>query len=150
MSVIVPACFTNPLREKAVGFLRGVLAQEVRARIPVSAVLGAYHIATRYLRAPRALVCQVLTAMLEMGSPAFFPDISPRLAMEALELAASFRIESWDGYLVAVARLIGAGTIYSLDKSLERVPGVRVVSPFTEEELREYHEFILSRRKRQR
>lgn len=148
VGVIVPACFINPIRSRAVSFLGDVLAQKVKARIPVSTVLGAYHVATSYLRAPRASVGRALRTMLETYSPAFFSDIPPYLALEAIELAVSFQVESWDGYIVTVARLLNTDVIYSLDKSLERVPGIRVASPFSEEELMEYHNFILSLRRR--
>jgi len=142
VSIIVPACFDNPIRDKALRFLEDALIQEIRVKIPVSAILGAYHITTRYLRAPREPVGRILKSMLETFSPAFFSDISPRLAISALEEATSFNIESWDGYLIAVARLHRTNTIFSLDRSLERVPGIRVVMPFTEEEVEEYHDFI--------
>ena len=47
VSIIVPVCFDNPLKESAAGFLEEVLALKRRAVIPVTAVLGACHIATR-------------------------------------------------------------------------------------------------------
>ncbi len=142
VSIVVPACFENPLKEEAIDFLSAVLVQEVPAKIPVTAILGAYHIATRYIRAPREAVKNVLSSLLRTRSPAFFPDVSPYLAIEALRYAADFHIESWDGYLVALALFLGTNTIYSLDKELSRVSHVRVVIPFPEDKIREYHEYI--------
>jgi hypothetical protein len=48
VSVLVPACFDNPLKSFAVSFLADILAQRTRAIVPVASVLGAYHITTRY------------------------------------------------------------------------------------------------------
>jgi len=142
VGIIVPVCFENPLKEVAVDFLSAVLTQEVPAKIPVSAVLGAYHIATRYLRASREAVREVLSSFLRTYSPAFFSDISPYLALEALRYATEFHIESWDGYLVALALLLGTTTIYSLDRELGKVPGIEVVNPFPEDKVREYHHYV--------
>ena len=143
VSIVVPSCFENPLKEEAIEFLTSVLRQEVRAKVPVTCVLGAYHIATRYLRAPRKPVRDVLVGLLETYSPAFFPDVPPRLAVEALTYAADFSVESWDGYLVAVAEYLGISIIYSLDKELGvRVPSIKVVSPFSEDKVKEYHEYL--------
>ena len=151
VGIIVPVCFKNPLREEAIEFLMSVLSQETKAKVPVSCVLGAYHIATSYLRAPRRPVRDVLVGLLETYSPAFFPDISPWLAITALTYASDFGIESWDGYLVAVAEYLGANIIYSLDRELGvKVPGIKVVNPFSEDKVREYHEYLLRLRRRPR
>lgn len=77
VGIIVPVCFKNPLREEAIEFLMSVLSQETKAKVPVSCVLGAYHIATNYLRAPRRPVRDVLVGLLETHSPAFFPASRP-------------------------------------------------------------------------
>ena len=65
VSIIVPTCFENPLKKLATDFLGEVLSLRRKAIIPVTAVLGAYHIATRYLRAPRRVVKKILVEMLE-------------------------------------------------------------------------------------
>ncbi|MEM0345654.1 MAG: PIN domain-containing protein [Thermofilaceae archaeon] len=142
VSVVVVACFDNPLRTHAVRFLSEVLTQRRRAALPVSAVIGAYHIATRYLRVERLAVKRLLEKLLETRSPAFYPQITPQLAIDALEYAAYYNVEAWDGYLVSLARSLGTSTIYSLDKELARIREVTVVNPFPEEAVRKYHEFV--------
>ena len=144
VSVIVPACFENPLRDAALEFLGDVLALKRKAALPTSAFLGAYHIATRYLRAPRVAVKKILAKLLETRSPAFYQDISIDLVLDALDYAAGYRVESWDGYVIAVAVRLGASVVYSLDKELSRARVVEVVSPFPEEEVAKYHEYLRS------
>jgi len=142
VSVVVPACFDNPLKEHAVKFLGEVLALRRRAAIPVTAVLGAYHIATRYLRAPRRAVKKVLVGMLETRSPALYPQASAPLAAEALDIATTYRVESWDGYLIALAQSLRAKTIYTLDKELGKVREVIAVNPFPQRKVNEYHQYL--------
>ncbi len=142
VSIVVPACFDNPLKERAVRFLGEVLALRRKAVIPVTTILGAYHIATRYLRAPRRAVKKVLVGMLETRSPALYPQVPPLLVEEALDVATTYGVESWDGYLIALAQSLEAKTIYTLDKELGKVREVITVSPFPQQEVSEYHQYI--------
>jgi len=142
VSVVVPACFDNPLKEYSIKFLGEILALRRRAAIPVTAILGAYHIATRYLRAPRRAVKKVLVGMLETRSPALYPQVSPLLAAEALDIAATYNVESWDGYLIALAQSLRAKTIYTLDKELGKVREVIAVNPFPRQKTSEYHQYL--------
>ena len=142
VSIVVPVCFDNPLKRYAVEFLGEVLALKRRAVIPVTAVLGAYHIATRYLRAPRRVVRKILVGMLETRSPALYPQVPPALAAEALDIAATYGIESWDGYLIALAQSLGAKIVYTLDKELEKVKEIVAVNPFPQQKVAEYHQYL--------
>ncbi len=142
VSVIVPLCFDNPLKKHAVEFIEEVLTLRRRAIIPVTALLGAYHIATKYLKTPRRAVKKVLVGLLETNSPALYPSLPPIVAIEALDAAVAYNIESWDGYLVALANTHGARTIYTMDAELEKVKEVVVVNPFPRNRVREYHKYI--------
>ena len=142
VSLLIPACFENPLKESAIKFLADVLTQKSRAVIPVTAVIGAYHIATRYLKASKLTVKKVLEGILRTRSPALYPHIEPELAEDALNYAAAYDIESWDGYLVALTRSFGAKAVYSIDEQLSKVREVTVINPFPKEQLDKYHEYI--------
>ncbi len=142
VSIIVPVCFDNPLKKYVAEFLEEVLALRKKAIIPVTAVLGAYHIATRYLKAPRRAVKKILVGMLEVESPAFYPQVPLTLAVEALDVAATYNIESWDGYLIALAQNLRAKIIYTLDKELEKVKEVITVNPFPQQKVSEYHQYL--------
>lgn len=141
-SVIVIVCFENPLKEYGVSFLSDVLTLKKHAIIPTSSIMGAYHMATRYLKVSKILVKRVLERLLATKSPAFYPQIAPELVADALEYATYYSIESWDGYLISLARSLGTSTLYSLDKQLSKVKDVNVVIPFPEEAVKQYHDFL--------
>jgi hypothetical protein len=56
VSVVVVAGFDNPLKEYSIAFLSDALAQKRRVVIPVSTIMGAYHIATRCLKVSKLAV----------------------------------------------------------------------------------------------
>jgi len=147
VSVLVPCCFENPLKDHSINFLSEVLKQKNRAVIPVPSILGAYHISTRYLRVPRVTVKKVLGGMLESGSAALYPHISTRIAIDALDYACMYNIESWDGYLISLVRGLGATIVYSLNKELSKVKEIVLVNPFPEKAVQEYHTYLNSKTK---
>jgi len=104
--------------------------------------MGAYYIATRCLKVERITVKKVLGGLLATRSLAFYPQLTPELAADALEYATYYNVESWDEYLVSLARRLGTGTIYSLDRELAKVKEVTVVNPFPEDAVEKYHEFV--------
>lgn len=142
VSVLVPACFENPLKEYSVNFLADALSQRMRVVLPITAVIGAYHITTRYLKVSRLDVKKVLEGMLRTRSPALYPNVRPELAVDALNYAVTYDIESWDGYLIALSRSLQAKIIYSLDEGLAKVRGITVVNPFPGDKLQEYHAYV--------
>jgi len=142
VSILIPACFENPLKKYSIAFISEVLAQERRAALPVSAVMGAYHIATRYLRVPKVAVKKVMEGILRSGSPALYPHITPQIALDGLDYAVAYDIESWDGYLISLTRNLETTVIYSLDQELSKVKEIIVANPFPQDKVKLYHEFI--------
>jgi len=149
VSILVPVCFENPLKELATNFVAEALAQRSRAIVPVTSVMGAYHIATRYLGIPKLAVKKVLEGILRTKSSALCSEVAPELAEDALNYAVAYGVESWDGYLIALTRSLGAKTVYSLDEELSKVKEVSVNCPFTREKLNEYHQYVEGVLKRQ-
>jgi predicted nucleic acid-binding protein len=146
VGIVVPACFDNPLREASVRFLGEVLTGKRRAALPVTAIVGAYHIATSYLRVPRLQAKKILQELLRTQSPALYPHVTPELAADALDYAAAYEFESWDGYLIAVARAVQTSIVYSLDEGLRKAREITVANPFPSEKIPEYHAFLEARR----
>ena len=142
VGILVPTCFENPLKERSISFLSDVMLQKRRVALPTSAVIGAYHIATRYLRVPKISVKKVMEGILRSGSPALYPQMRPEIAADGLDYAAAYGIEAWDGYLISLARSLGSSIIYSLDEGLSRVKEITVVNPFPKDEVESYREFI--------
>ena len=124
VGILVPTCFENPLKEHSTTFIADVLTGKKRAAIPVTAIIGAYHVATRYLRAPRMTVKKVLGGILRTGSPALY------------------LIESWDGYLASLARSLRSTVVFSLDEELHKVKEITLVNPFPREDVERYHDFL--------
>lgn len=145
VSILIPACFENPLKEHSITFLSEIMLQKKRAVLPTPAVIGAYHIATRYLRVPKIAVKKVMEGILRSGSPALYPHITPEIAADGLDYATAYDIESWDGYLISLTRSLGSTIVYSLDKELSKVKEITVVNPFPQDKVKQYHEFIETR-----
>jgi predicted nucleic acid-binding protein len=142
VGIIVSTCFENPLKEHSAAFLADVLIQRKKAAIPVTAIIGAYHIATRYLRVPRMTVKKTLGGILRTGSPALYGHVSPQMAQDALDYASTYLIESWDGYLISLARSLRSTVVFSLDEELRKVREITLVNPFPREDVERYHDFL--------
>ena len=85
---------------------------------------------------------KILDGILGTRSPALYPHVTPDQAEDALDYAATYQLESWDGYLIALARSVGAKVVYSLDEELSKVREVSVSNPFPRDRLQEYHEYV--------
>ena len=142
VGILVPTCFENPLKEHSTTFIADVLTGKKRAAIPVTAIIGAYHVATRYLRAPRMTVKKVLGGILRTGSSALYGHVSPQTAWDALDYASTYLIESWDGYLISLARSLRSTVVFSLDEELHKVKEITLVNPFPREDVERYHDFL--------
>ena len=143
VGIIVIAHFENPAKEYALEFLKDVLLWRKRCLIPVTAFLGAYHILINYLGVERVSACEALKKTLETKSPAFYTDISVELTVEALTNAMGYRIESWDGYIVAIAKAHSAPIIYSIDKKMKRrVKDLHIINPISEDVFRKYNKWL--------
>jgi len=142
VGILVVTLFKNPLRDRAVKFLSDVLSWKKRAAIPVTAVLGAFHVTTRYLKLPAMDVMKVLIKMLETMSPAFYPHIFLEDAIDAIKYARDYKIKSWDGYIIKLAKSIGNNIVYTLDEELSKVKDVVVINPFPQDLVEKYHEYI--------
>ncbi|MEM2123098.1 MAG: PIN domain-containing protein [Candidatus Bathyarchaeia archaeon] len=141
--LIVIAHFKNPARDEAFNFLREALAWRRRILIPVSTIIGAYHIMTEYLGVSEVSACKALTKTLETRSPAFYEDISVDSALDALTYALAYGIESWDGYLICLARIHEAPVIYSVDRELARkVREVAVLNPIPANVFEKYNRWM--------
>lgn len=143
VGLMVISHFENPAKNHALEFLKDVLLWRKRCLIPVTAFLGAYHILTNYLRVERVAAYEALKKTLEVRSPAFYADLDVDFAVESLTNAMGYRIESWDGYVVAIAKTHSAPIIYTVDKKMKkRVKDLHVINPIPEDVFREYNEWL--------
>jgi predicted nucleic acid-binding protein len=149
VSILVPVCYSNPLTEDSINFLQDVLLQRRKALVPITTLVGAYHIVTNYLGVSRLSTKNILSDLLRTGSEAFYPKVTADLVMKGLEFAATYGIESWDGYLIALAKKFGARVLFSMDEELgeslklQKEAGLpAVVNPFPAKKVHEYHSFL--------
>ncbi|MFP3946724.1 MAG: hypothetical protein ACLFVI_07450, partial [Archaeoglobaceae archaeon] len=116
--------------------------------IPNSAFLGAYHILTNYLRVERTAAFQALKNTLETRSPAFFADINTEIAIEGLTNAIGYRVESWDGYIIAIAKAHLAPMIFTTDSGMKKkVKDLNIINPLPQDVFKEYTEWLDKRLK---
>ncbi|MBN2150963.1 MAG: hypothetical protein JW839_05945 [Candidatus Lokiarchaeota archaeon] len=138
---IVIAHCNNPVKSSMVTFLQNVLVGKIRALLPVTAFLGAYHVLTRYLRVARHDAVLALEKTLAVESPAFYETVTREEAKSALTISSINKLESWDGYVINIAREFGTRLIYSIDKKLEK-DDFKVIIPIPDAELKLYHEWV--------
>jgi predicted nucleic acid-binding protein len=144
--IIVIAHFENPAREEAFQFLREALTWRRRCLIPTTAIVGAYHIMTRYLGVDEASACKALTRTLETRSPALYEDLTIDAALDALTYAIAYKIESWDGYLIHIAKTHRAPVIYSVDQELsKKMREIPIVNPIPRDIFINYNRWLRER-----
>ena len=96
---------------------------------------------TEYIGVERVAAQRALIKTLELRSPALREDIPTDLTIDAVTYASGYHVESWDGYIIALSRLLNAPIIYSIDKELmRRVKEVKVINPLPEGEFKKYNE----------
>jgi predicted nucleic acid-binding protein len=72
--------------------------------------------------------------------------MSRTTAIGALERADEFKISSWDGYLLELARRMGLMRVYTIDEDLKRrVHHLEVINPIPAEVMQDYHAYVASR-----
>jgi len=63
--------------------------------------------------------------------------------IESLTKAMGYRIEPWDGYIVAIAKAHSAPIIYTLDERMKkRVKDLHVINPILDDVFKEYNEWL--------
>jgi len=151
VGIVVMAHFRNPARKYAAQLLLEAITMKRRLLIPISTYLGAYVIMTRYLRLRGDRVAKALLETLSLESPAYYENIPRTFAEKAIASASELNISSWDGYLIELAKELEITKIYTIDEELAgKVKDVEVVNPIPENVMKEYHEFVGERLKKDR
>ncbi len=142
---IVIAHFDNPIQTEMVEFLEPVLQWKQHLGIPNSTFLGAFHILTSYLRVSPIDAKSSLLDTFRLVSPCFIADIRKEVVIEALELATCYKVESWDGYLISLAKIIGTNVVYTIDKKMDKISEIIVKFPVEKEKMDVYHQWLSSK-----
>ena len=143
VGLIVISHWENPAKYTALDFLRKVLLREVKAVIPNSAFIGAYHVMTSYLNLSRPEAAGALSKTLSLNTPAFYENILKEDILEGFNYCLSYSIESWDAYLLSLGRRLGTRTVFSIDNKLKtKANDFNIVNPIPEETMKKYHTFV--------
>lgn len=142
VGLIVLSHCENPAKNEAINFIEKIYLGEINAKIPLTSFIGAYHIMTKYLKINKETVKTELLKTLNIRSPIYIQDISIDQAIKAIENAAKYNIEGWDGYLVSLADSLGANIIYTIDQKLAKIKHISIVVPIKRETLKKYHKWI--------
>ncbi len=143
VGLIIIAHFDNPAKEEALHFLTKVLLQDVKAVIPATAFLGAYHVMTNYLKLPKADVASVLSKTLSLHSDALYENVRVEDINNSFNYSLAYSIESWDAFLLSLGKRLGTLTVFSIDGELKKkAKNFLVLNPIQAETMKKYHNFI--------
>jgi hypothetical protein len=110
--IIVIAHFENPIQDKMLKLLKDIFGGKKRILIPLT-----------------TFVC-------------YFPLVDQKNVIEGIDIASINKIESWDGYLMSLARLFQTSTIYSVDKKLKNKTQMNIIIPVSDSSMEDYHKFL--------
>lgn len=141
VGVVALAHSDTPMRGTALGYVRDAIQGNIDAVVPYQAVFGAHHILNRDYGFTNAEATRVLTNFLDARRVHWYTGPNGTDTQHGLTLAGEHNIEGWDGYYAHVALTTGATTVVTLDDDFERIDGLTVEIPLTEDEYERFHEY---------
>ena len=126
----------------ALEYVRKAVHGEIRAIVPYSVLIGAHHILNMDYGFSRKEATYVLTNFADARQVQWYTGPASLDIHEGLGLAGEHNIDGWDGYYAHVAESTGATTVVGLDDDFDRIEGLSVEIPLTDDERRELHEYL--------
>ena len=143
VGVLVLSHCKNPALNSALIFLNKILKLEIPCLIPTSAFIGAYHILTNFLKVAPIEAKNSLANTLQFKKPIFLENLALNNTQRALELAAKYRIESWDGYIISLMEELNLSTIYTLDTfDFSKLEWISAINPIDKMEFSAYQKWL--------
>lgn len=140
---IALAIVENPAQAEVLDWLSRVLRGEIRCVIPTSTIMGAFIVATNYLRADPMDVASKLFKLVGVGDVLWFSDLSVERVKRSMEVARDYGIDSWDAYIITIMKDLGLGVVYTLDEGdFSKVAGIKVVNPVSRENFHKFQEWL--------
>jgi len=93
----------NPVRRKYLEIIEKSVRGEIEAYIPYTVILGAYHVLVVRFKVDPNEASKLLKTFMDSKKIKWIADIDRSITLRSLELASELRIESWDGYILALA-----------------------------------------------
>ena len=116
---------------------------EIPCFIPISAIIGAYHILINYLKIAPQDAKNALSNTLQFKKPIFIENLPLNLAKRALILAEKYLIGSWDGYIVSLMEEENLSVIYTLDLAdFSKIEWINAVNPIDATEYDAYQNWL--------
>ena len=142
VGVVALAHSGTPMSGTALGYVREAIRGEIEAVVPYQAVFGAHHVLHRNYEFSRTEATYVLSNFLDAGRIHWYAGPDETDTREGLAIAGEHNIEGWDGYYAHVAQATSATTVVGLDDDFERVEGLDVEIPLTDQERADLHEYL--------
>ena len=131
-----------PMSGTALAYIRAAVHGELDAVVPYTVLVGAHHILRLDYGFSRAEATYVLTNFLDARQVRWYTGPTGTDCREGLALAGEHNIDGWDGYYAHVARVTGASIVVGIDNDFERVEGLTVEIPLTDDERTHLHEYL--------
>lgn len=131
-----------PMSGTALEYIRAAVYGEINAVVPYTVLIGAHHILRLDYGFSRAEATYVLTNFLDARQVHWYTGPTGTDCREGLALAGEHNIDGWDGYYAHAAQATDATTVIGLDDDFERVEGLTVEIPLTDDERRRLHDFL--------
>jgi predicted nucleic acid-binding protein len=142
VGVVALAHSGTPMSGTALGYVREAVRGEIDAVVPYSVLVGAHHILHLDYGFSRDAATYVLTNFADARRVHWYAGPGDSDIREGLDLAGEHNIDGWDGYYAHVARATGATTVIGLDDDFERVAGLTVEIPLTDDEREQLHKYL--------
>ena len=146
VGVVALAHSGTPMSGTALEYVRDAIRGDLDAVVPYQTVFGAHHVLHRNYDFSREEATYVLTNFLDARRIHWYAGPGATDSREGLATAGEHNIEGWDGFYAHVARATGATTVIGLDDDFERVEGLDVEIPLTDEERIALHEYLVPER----
>ncbi len=124
----------NPIRQKYLGIIEKCVRGEIRAYIPYTVILGTYHVLTTRFKVKPSDALDILKTFMESRKIRWIVDMNHAIILRSLEIASKLGIESWDGYILALAKKYGISVIYSIDTDLTKEGKIEVRGLLSDDE----------------
>ena len=132
----------NPVRQKYLEIIEKCVKGEIEAYIPYTVILGTYHVLTTRFKVKPSDALDILKIFMESRKIRWIADIDHTVVLMSLEIASNLRIESWDGYILALAKKYKISIIYSIDADLAKEEGIEVRGLLSDDEEKMLDEYI--------
>ena len=116
----------NPLRQKYLEIIEKCVKGKIEAYIPYTVILGTYHVLTTRFKVDSSDALDILKTFMGSRKIKWISDMDHVVVLRSLETASKLRVESWDGYILALAKRYGIQIIYSIDTDLAKEEGIEV------------------------